>query len=141
MREFNKIYTNKNNKNLNQVEDYYNNIRDSYEKLFAKIKKVVEKTKNHCLEEAVYKMKKEGKCCIRVTGEEIEKAQEKAVEKECQMEIEVCGETVSDFYYLLRELCSAAVITNEEAIEIADAVQEEISVENLSLYLKRKIAA
>lgn len=23
MREFNKIYTNKNNKNLNQVEDYY----------------------------------------------------------------------------------------------------------------------
>lgn len=39
MREFNKIYTNKNNKNLNQVEDYYNNIRDSYEKLFAKIKK------------------------------------------------------------------------------------------------------
>ena len=45
MREFNKIYTNKNNKNLNQVEDYYNNIRDSYEKLFAKIKKVVEKTK------------------------------------------------------------------------------------------------
>ena len=79
--------------------------------------------------------------CIRVTGEEIEKAQEKAVEKECQMEIEVCGETVSDFYYLLRELCSAAVITDEEAIEIADAVQEEISVENLSLYLKRKIAA
>ena len=58
MREFNKIYTNKNNKNLNQVEDYYNNIRDSYEKLFAKIKKVVEKTKNHCLEEAVYKMTK-----------------------------------------------------------------------------------
>lgn len=57
------------------------------------------------------------------------------------MEIEVCGETVSDFYYLLRELCSAAVITDKEAIEIADAVQEEISVENLSLYLKRKIAA